>query len=117
MPRVICDLPNASAEISGVKFHKLDDGRLISDEISDEAVERFCSIKGYILDEEERDEEPEADKAPAAPKLTKAQQKALTKKQAAEAAAQQPAEAASSQPEEDETKDADQPAVDTDEVF
>lgn len=52
MPRVICDLPNASAEISGVKFHKLDDGGLISDEISQEQAELFASIPGYTIDED-----------------------------------------------------------------
>ena len=32
MVRVICNRPNASLEISGVKFHPLDDGGVVSDE-------------------------------------------------------------------------------------
>lgn len=88
MPRVICELPNASDEINGIRFHLLDDGRRISDELDDDQARRFASIPGYSLDEEEREpvKEPEA---PPAPKLTKAQQKALEKKQAEEAAAAQ----------------------------
>ena len=73
MPRVICDLPNASAEISGVNFHKLDDGGLISDEISQEQAELFASIPGYAIDEDER--EPVKVEAKPAPK-TRAKAKA-----------------------------------------
>lgn len=47
MPRVICNLPNASTEISGVKFHPLDDGGLVSDEIDAELAATFLSIPGY----------------------------------------------------------------------
>jgi hypothetical protein len=104
MPRVICELPNAGEEISGVKFHLLDDGRRLSDEIADEAAARFCSIPGYVLDEEEREEEPAA---PPAPKLTKAQQKALEKKQAEEAAAKAEAE-----PEAEQKVDESKPGTD-----
>lgn len=49
MPRVICDLPNAADEISGVKFYPLEDGGRISDEISAELATRFASIPGYGL--------------------------------------------------------------------
>lgn len=77
MPRVICDLPNASAEISGVKFHPLDDGRLISDEIAADQAERFISIPGYALDD--GGATPTVAPAIAAPRLTKAQQKAKEK--------------------------------------
>ncbi len=94
MPRVICDLPNASDEISGVKFHKLDDGRRISDEIDEEQANLFASIPGYELDEEEQEEEtpPPPPPAPEAPKLTRAQQKAADKKAAEEAATKKAAE-------------------------
>ncbi len=78
MPRVICALPNASDEISGVKFTPLEDGRLISEEISDEAVNAFASITGYTLDDGE--DIPPAPVNPPAPTLTKAQQKAADKK-------------------------------------
>lgn len=64
MPRVICDLPNASTEISGVKFHKLDDGGLISDEISQEQAELFASIPGYTIDED-GNEPPKVEAKPA----------------------------------------------------
>lgn len=102
MPRVICELPNASDEIGGVKFYPLDQGGMISDEIGEEAAARFASIPGYSLDEEAR--EPEQSKqpeTPAAPKLTKAQLKALEKKEAAEKAAE---DAAATQ--QQETEDA-----------
>lgn len=49
MARVICDLPNASDEIRGVKFHPLEEGGLISDEIDDELASVFASINGYSL--------------------------------------------------------------------
>lgn len=64
MPRVICDLPNASEEISGVKFHKLEDGGLISDEISEELAELFASIPGYAIDED-GSEPPKVEVKPA----------------------------------------------------
>ena len=84
MARVICDLPNASDEIGGVKFHLLNDGRRISDEISDSDADYFVSIPGYELDEVERAPEPVAPAAPA-PKLTKKQQEAAAAKVAKEA--------------------------------
>lgn len=65
MPRVICDLPNASLEISGIKFSPLDEGGLISEEISEEQAKRLASIAGYSLDEDERESAPEPVKAPA----------------------------------------------------
>lgn len=89
MPRVICGLPNASDEISGVKFHLLEDGRRISDELSEEQASDFTSIEGYELDDDEVDRKPEP-AAPEAPKLTRAQQKAA-EKAAATAAADQAA--------------------------
>lgn len=77
MSRVICDLPNASLEISGVRFQKLEDGRFISDEIGDEVTAIFLSIPGYELDEDES----ESDLPPAPP-----EQKPLTKTQIAKVA-------------------------------
>lgn len=53
MPRVICDLPNASDEINGVKFHPLTEGGMISDELSDDDAALFASIPGYALDDGE----------------------------------------------------------------
>lgn len=88
MPRVICGLPNASDEISGVKFHLLEDGRRISDELSEEQAGDFTSIEGYELDDDEVVRKPDP-VAPEAPKLTRAQQKAAEK--AAAAAADQAA--------------------------
>lgn len=86
MARVICNRPNASTEINGIRFHPLEDGRLISDEIEGEALDLFLSISGYELDEDPDEKAPPASPAePPAPKLTKAQQKAA-EKAAAEAA-------------------------------
>ena len=65
MPRVICDLPNASDEISGVKFFPLEDGGLISDEISDEQAELFASIPGYTIDGEGAEPVKKAEPKPA----------------------------------------------------
>jgi len=79
MPRVICDLPNAADEISGVKFHPLEDGGRISDEMSQEMAERFASIPGYSLDDGES-APPEPVKPPPAPTT----RKAAVKKAAAE---------------------------------
>lgn len=84
MPRVICALPNASDEINGIKFHKLDDGRLISDDVADDVAEHFVSIPGYELDAEESDIPPAKPVEQPAPTLTKAQQRALDKKAADE---------------------------------
>jgi len=48
MPRVICSLPNASTEISGVKFSQTDDG-MLSEEVSDEVAAAFTEINGYAI--------------------------------------------------------------------
>lgn len=81
MPRVICALPNASDNISGVEFTLLQDGRRISAEISEEQAAIFASVPGYELDEEGEDDEAPPP-PPKAPTLTKAQQKAADKKAA-----------------------------------
>lgn len=107
MPRVICGLPNASDEISGVKFHLLEDGRRISDELSEEQASDFTSIEGYELDDDEVVRKPDP-VAPEAPKLTRAQQKAA-EKAAATAAADQ---AAADQKAADDKAAADQAAAD-----
>ena len=48
MAQVICTLPNASEEISGVAFTAHESG-MISAEISDELAADFASIRGYQL--------------------------------------------------------------------
>lgn len=58
MPKVICELPNASHEINGIAFTELDDGRMISAEIDDETAAYFTSIPGYVLEGEEAPELP-----------------------------------------------------------
>ncbi len=89
--QVICDLPNASLEISGVKFTPLDDGGVLSEPISDEQAEAFISIPGYSLYHAAGSDEPPAPPAghPEKP-LTKAQLAA--KKKAEEEAAAKRAE-------------------------
>lgn len=54
MPQVICTLPNASEEISGVAFvpHELG---MLSEPISDELAAHFASIRGYILVEDKKE--------------------------------------------------------------
>jgi hypothetical protein len=48
--RVLCALPNASEEISGVRFTPTDDGLMRSEEISEEVAAVFLSIPGYLPD-------------------------------------------------------------------
>ncbi len=48
MPKVICTLPNASEEISGVKFVSHADG-VISEDVSDEVAAGFVAVPGYKL--------------------------------------------------------------------
>lgn len=57
MARVICTLPNASDEISGVKFFPHPNGGVISEDISDDVAASFSSIGGYTMaPSQERDE-------------------------------------------------------------
>lgn len=59
MPRVVCKSPNASNEISGVKFELTESGDLVSEEISRESADLFVSIPGYSFFEEKiKAEEP-----------------------------------------------------------
>jgi hypothetical protein len=48
MPKVLCKLPNASENISGVKFVSHQDG-MLSEEISDDVVAAFLEVPGYEL--------------------------------------------------------------------
>lgn len=48
MAKVLCTLPNASEEISGVKFVAHEKG-MLSEDISDEIAADFASIPGYEL--------------------------------------------------------------------
>lgn len=48
MPKVLCTRPNASEEISGVKFEPVEGG-MLSEEISDEQAAAFTVIPGYEL--------------------------------------------------------------------
>lgn len=109
MPRVICDLPNASLEISGVKFFPLEEGGVISDEISDEQTAAFLEIPGYVLDEEVR----EAPKVEAKPAPTT--RKGGAKKAVAEPVVEQPAPVETPAPVEPEQPAEDKPAQE--EVF
>lgn len=76
MPRVICNLPNASTEISGVKFHPLDDGGLVSDEIDAELAATFLTIPGY----ESYDEPVPVKVEPATPPAPRTRKAAAPKK-------------------------------------
>jgi hypothetical protein len=48
MPKVLCTLPNASEEISGIKFMSHAAG-MLSEDISDEQAAKFASIQGYEI--------------------------------------------------------------------
>lgn len=46
MAKILCTLPNASEEISGVKFVAHEKG-MLSEEVAADVAERFASIPGY----------------------------------------------------------------------
>lgn len=48
MPQILCTLPNASNEISGVKFASNEKG-MLSEEVSDDVAADFASIPGYVV--------------------------------------------------------------------
>ena len=48
MPKVLCTLPNASEEISGVKFVSHANG-MLSEELDDAQAAAFAAIPGYEL--------------------------------------------------------------------
>ena len=52
MAKVLCTLPNASDEISGVEFTEQSNG-MLSAEISAEQAAAFCAVPGYALVEEQ----------------------------------------------------------------
>lgn len=60
MTKVLCTLPNAADEISGVKFTPVDGG-MLSEELSSDRAAGFLAIPGYV----EHAEEPAPTPAPA----------------------------------------------------
>jgi len=48
MPKVLCTLPNASTEISGVKFVSHAKG-MLSEDVADDVAASFTAIPGYEL--------------------------------------------------------------------
>lgn len=71
MPKVICTLPNASEEISGVRFSPHESGGMVSEEISEEMASHFASVPGYAMHAEQvglvlEPQEPVAPEAPVA---------------------------------------------------
>ena len=48
MPKVLCTLPNASEEISGVKFVTHANG-MLSENVSEDVAEAFSAIPGYEI--------------------------------------------------------------------
>lgn len=46
MPKLLCTLPNASDEISGIKFVSHANG-MLSEEVADDVAEMFATIPGY----------------------------------------------------------------------
>ena len=61
MPKVLCALPTASAEINGVAFTPADGG-MLSEELSADRAAGFLAIPGYV----EHAEEPAPAPAPVA---------------------------------------------------
>ena len=48
MSKIKCTLPNASTEISGVKFESVG-GAMLSEDVSDDVALNFSSIPGYTV--------------------------------------------------------------------
>lgn len=138
MPKIICELENASTEISGIKFIADKDGRLISEtDVEEPHLSIFLSIPGYYADGVQPSasvDENESEKTDAAPdkesdakpdakvKETAAQRKARLKseQEAAAAAAAEEAVAKETEGESDSSSEAPaEPAAesDEDEVF
>lgn len=66
MPRVLCTIPNAAEEISGVRFTATDSG-MLSEPLDEAMAQRLSSISGYQLVPERPPEPvPEPRGAPAA---------------------------------------------------
>lgn len=91
MARVICELDNASDEISGVKFTE-DRGQMISEEIDDAVAERFAKVPGYKLVKTQTAKEQKAAEAKAAEDAAAA--KAAEEPAAAKAAEEEAAKVA-----------------------
>lgn len=101
MPKVICTLPYASDDISGVKFAltTLEDGStqvMLSEEIAEDVAARFISIPGYeLFTAEVVEAETKADAEAEAKAATKAAEEAEAQaKAAAEVKAKADAKAA-----------------------
>lgn len=63
--RVLCSLPNMSAQVSGVGFTLMPDGEgWVSEDLTPALAEAFAAIPGYIL---LADPEPEPESEPAQP--------------------------------------------------
>ena len=45
--RVLCTIPNASTNISGIAFARHATGHMVSEEISDEKAARFLNVVGF----------------------------------------------------------------------
>lgn len=106
MPKVICTLPNAATEISGVKFTPADGG-VRSEDITAEQLASFLAIPGYVEHHEDADEVARlADEVAAEAQRVadEAAQKAAAAKPAPKAAAkpQKPAKAEPAAPVEPE---------------
>lgn len=66
MPKIKCDLPNATSPINGLEFEPHEKGGLVSvEEMSDERAAYFTSIPGYSIAD---DSEPRRQRAPRAKK-------------------------------------------------
>ncbi len=62
MSYVICTLPNASDEISGVAFEDHPEGKVSVEAVSAEVAERFASIDGYKVVKDKGGKKPAASK-------------------------------------------------------
>lgn len=48
MARIICELPNASLNINGIEFERMDNGNVISKgDVPADVAEKFVNIPGY----------------------------------------------------------------------
>ena len=83
MKRILCELPNASKEINGIKFSE-DKGQMVSEEVKDEIADRFASIPGYKVVKVKTSAEKKAQAAAEKKAQAAADKKAAEEKAAAE---------------------------------
>jgi hypothetical protein len=66
--KILCTLPNASEEISGIAFEATEGGMVSVDDVPEEQAGIFLSVPGFVAVDDKSQTPPPAPKAPAAKK-------------------------------------------------